>query len=283
MAVLTEHRLLVGDRAVTLLEGGAGWGECSLLDDYPCDPAMARQAAEEAASVGWPAALRDTVAVNALVTDASFDAADLDGFDTVKVKLRALADVDLVARVRDTVGPKVSLRVDANGAWDLETASAVIARLAALDVDLVEQPVASLDDLARLRRDVSVPLAADECVRTIADAQRLRSLDAADAVVLKVQPLGGVRAALAVADAAGVPAIPTSMMETSVGIAAGLALAAALPELPYACGLGTAALLTHDVTREPLIPERGVLRVRAVVPDRGFLERYSLSSQEVTT
>ena len=91
-----------------------------------------------------------------------------------------------------------------------------------------------------MRRRVAVPVAADECVRILDDARRLRVLDAADVIVLKQQPLGGVRAALDVADAAGVPAVVSSMMETSVGIAAGVALAAALPELPYACGLATA-------------------------------------------
>jgi O-succinylbenzoate synthase len=112
----------------------------------------------------------------------------------------------------------------------------------------------------------------------VADAARLRALDAADAVVLKVQPLGGVRAALAVAAAAGVPAIPTSMMETSVGVAAGLALAAALPELVYACGLATVEHLGADVTHDPLVPIDGRLRVRAVTPDADLLERYSARS-----
>jgi O-succinylbenzoate synthase len=283
VVVLTEHRLRIGDRDVTLLEGPAGWGECSPFDGYPCDPAAARRAAEEAAIEGWPTPRRDRVAVNALVRGRGFDPAALTGFPAVKVKVQTPDDVRLVAEVRDAVGPGVALRVDANGAWDLETAIVLIAQLAALDVELVEQPVASLEDLARLRRKVAVPLAADECVRTVDDARRLHALDAADAVVLKVQPLGGVRAALAVADAAAVPAIPTSMMETSVGLAAGLALAAALPELPYACGLATAGMLAGDVTHHPLVAEHGVLRVRAVSPDADLLVRYAVSSQDVST
>jgi len=283
VVVLTEHRLRIGDRAVTLLEGPAGWGECSPWEGYPCDPVAARRAAEEAAIEGWPAALRSEVPVNALVRGPGFDRAALAGFSSVKVKVHTPDDVSLVAEVRDAVGPSVQLRVDANGAWDLETAVGVIARLAALDVELVEQPVATLDELAQLRRKVAVPLAADECIRSVDDARRLRALDAADAVVLKVQPLGGVRAALAVADAAGVPAIPTSMMETSVGLAAGLALAAALPDLPYACGLATAGMLAGDVTHEPLVPELGVLAVRAVTPDPELLARYAVPSQEVSS
>jgi O-succinylbenzoate synthase len=276
-ADLRAHHLRLDGRAVTLLEGPGGWGECSPLPGYPCDPAIALQAAEETARSGFPAPGRDEVRVNALVDGPDFDPALLAGFDAVKVKLRAPDDVDLVARVRDAVGPRVALRVDANGAFDLDTALTVIARLAGLDIELVEQPVASLDDLAAVRRRSPVAIAADECVRTIDDARRLRSLGAADAVVLKVQPLGGVRAALAIAEEAGVPAIATSMMETSVGLAAGLALACALPELPYACGLGTASLLVDDVTAEPLVAHGGRLVRRAVVPDPALLARYAVS------
>ena len=123
--------------------------------------------------------------------------------------------------MRDAVGPRVAVRVDANGAWDVDTAVHMIGLLARYDLEYVEQPVASLDDLARVRRRVDVPIAADECIRSLDDARRLRALDAADVIVLKQQPLGGVRAALEVAEAAGVPAVVSSMMETSVGIAAG--------------------------------------------------------------
>lgn len=277
MAVLTEHHLRIGARSITVLHGPAGWGECSPLAGYPCEPAQARRAAVEAAVDGWPAPRRSKVSVNALVTGPGFDPAALLGFAAVKVKMRSPADLDLVAAVRDAVGRSVSLRVDANGEWDLDTAIALIGRLAGLGVELVEQPVASLDDLARVRRRAAVPVAADECVRSIDDARRLRTLDAADAVVLKVQPLGGVRAALAIADAAGVPAIPSSMMETSVGIAAGLALAAALSDLPYESGLATAALNDADLCRDPLIAERGWLQVRAPAPDPELLDRYAES------
>jgi O-succinylbenzoate synthase len=273
-----EHHLRIGDRDIVLFEGPAGWGECSPLPGYPCDPVLARRSAIEAAVEGWPAATRDSVPVNALVDGPGFDPAGLAGFPAVKVKVRTPDDVELVAAVRDAVGPTVTLRVDANASWDVDTAVALIERWARYDLEYVEQPVAALDDLARVRRRVSVAIAADESVRSIDDARRLRTLDAADAVVVKVQPLGGVRAALAVADEAGVPAVPTSMMETSVGLAAGLALAAALPELRYACGLATASLLAGDVTRTPLVPTDGHLGVRRVEPDAALLERYAVSS-----
>ena len=273
MPLLNEHQLRIGDRTVTLVEGRAGWGECSPLAGYPSDPERCRAAAVEAACDGFPPAQRASVLVNALV-DGPFVVQEIRGFPAVKVKVRGIADVALVAAVRDAVGRDVGVRVDANGAWDVGTAVSMITRLARYDLEYVEQPVATLDDLARVRRAVSVRIAADECIRTLDDARRLRDLDAADVVVLKQQPLGGVRAALAIADAAGVPAVVSSMMETSVGIAAGVALAAALPELPHACGLATLGALPGDVTRDPLVPVGGALPVRPVVPDPDLIARY---------
>jgi o-succinylbenzoate synthase len=276
--VLTEHRLRLGTRAVTLLEGPAGWGECSPLPGYPSDPSVCRAAAEDAALDGFPVPRRDAVPVNALV-DGPFAVAEVRAFPAVKVKVRDASGISLVAAVRDAVGAHVAVRVDANGAWDVETAVAMIGRLARYDIEYVEQPVASLDDLARVRRRVAVPVAADECIRSLDDALRLRALDAADVIVVKQQPLGGVRAALDVVEAAGVPAVVSSMLETSVGIAAGIALAAALPELPFACGLATLAALPGDVTRAPLVPVDGVLRVRSVTPDADLLARYQDASR----
>jgi o-succinylbenzoate synthase len=280
---VNEYRLRIGDRSVTLLHGPAGWGESSPLLGYPCDPSAAWQAACEAAYDGWPDAVRDIVPVNALVESLPVDPGALTGFPAVKVKVGRSdlgVDVDLVAAVRDAIGPSVALRIDANGSWDLDNAITAIARLSRYDLELVEQPVATIDDLAIVRRRVDVPVAADESIRSLDDARRLDRLGAADAVVLKVQPLGGVRAALRVADEAGVPAIVTSMRETSVGVAAGLALAAALPDLSYACGLA-ARMPGGDVAREPLAPERGWLRVRRVEPDPELLARYEVAHHEV--
>jgi len=276
--VLSEHRLRIGDRAVTLLRGPAGWGECSPLPGYPSDPQRCRRAAEEAATAGAPPAVRNHVPVNALV-DGPFSVQEVRTYPAVKVKVRDAAGLALVAAVRDAVGPEVGVRVDANGAWDVDTAVTMIARLARHDLEYVEQPVATLDDLARVRRRVTVPVAADECVRTLDDARRLKALGAADVIVLKQQPLGGVRAALDIADAAGVPAVVSSMMETSVGIAAGVALAAALPELPYACGLATLEGIAGDVTHRPLVPVDGVLAVRPVAPDDDLLACYQDASR----
>ncbi len=284
-----EHHLRIGDRSVLLVEGPAGWGECSPLPGYPCEFDAARAAAEEAATRAWPVPVRCVVPVNGFVS-ATVSLADDDvgaawrGYPSVKVKVgRATPDddVDRIARVRDLIGPRIGLRVDANGAWDVETAVATLTRLAHYDLEFAEQPVARLSDLAAVRRRVTVPIAADECVRGVADAQRLHATDAADVLVLKVQPLGGVRAALAVADAAGVPAVVSSMYETSIGLAAGLALAAALPALPFACGLATLGEIAGDVTATPLRPHDGVLTIDAAFPPRpaaDLLTRYAVAA-----
>ena len=268
-------------RHAEIIEGPAGFGELSPLPGFDCDPDLCRRSAEEAAAQGWPPAVRSEVAVNAVITAVSPEEAGREarlaasaGMTCVKVKVGAGDDLGRVAEVRNVLGPAGRIRVDANGAWDLETARAALTALARYDLELAEQPVASLEDLARLRRLVDVPLAADEAVRTRADAARLDRLGAADALVVKVQPVGGVRAALEIAEAAGVPVIVSSLLETSVGLAAGLALAAALPELPWACGLATADVLAGDVTTDPIVPRDGVVQVRSVVPDPALLERW---------
>jgi O-succinylbenzoate synthase len=123
---------------------------------------------------------------------------------------------------------------------------------------------------------VDTPIAADESVRRAEDPLRVRAAGSADIVVLKVQPLGGVRAALEGAEACGLPVVVSSAVETSVGLAAGLALAAALPELPYACGLGTLSLLEGDVAADPLTPVDGAIEVRRPEVAEDALRRYEI-------
>jgi o-succinylbenzoate synthase len=268
-----------------LLAGPAGWGEWSPFPDYP--PATCARwlaAAREAAEGGWPDPVRDRVPVNATVPAVSPEEAHAiaarAGCLTVKVKVAEPgdppeADLARVEAVRDALGADGKIRVDANGAWDVDTAARQLTALDRVDLEYAEQPCATLAELAALRRRVDVPLAADESVRTAEDPLRIAGLDAADVVVLKVQPLGGVRRALAVAEAAGLPAVVSSALETSVGIAAGVALAAALPELPYACGLGTVGLLEGDVVADPLLPDGGWLDVRRPEPHPALLERWA--------
>jgi O-succinylbenzoate synthase len=166
--------------------------------------------------------------------------------------------------VRDALGPSGQIRVDANGAWSVDEAVGAMAILdrAAGGLEYVEQPCASVEELAAVRRRVGMPVAADESIRQAEDPYRVRDLGAADIAVLKVQPLGGVRACLRIAEEIGLPVVVSSALETSVGLAAGVALAAALPELPYACGLATLPLLDGDVTSQPFTVVDGALDVR---------------------
>src|SRR5262249_33667906 len=168
-------------------------------------------------------------------------------------------DIERVEAVRDALGPDGRIRVDANGAWEPGQAARVLRRLARFGLEYAEQPCATLGEPAQLRPPIAIPGAAGESTRRAEDPLRVRAAGAADSVMLKVQPLGGVRAALAVAEACGLPVVVSSAVDTSVGLAAGVALAGALPELPYACGLGTMSLLAGDVTASPLAPEAGSL------------------------
>ena len=262
----------VAERSGWLVEGAAGWGECSPLPSWSeAERAAAERAAEEAASLPFPEPRVEQVAVNAMVPRVEPDVAARLAVEsrcsTIKVKVGDVGGVDRVAAVRAACGAAVRIRVDANGAWDLDTALRELERLTPYDIELAEDPVRSLEDLTMLRRRSPCPVAAENSIRTVVDAARLGELAAADAVVLKPQRIGGVRAALAAAEEAGVPAIASSALETSVGLAAVVALAAALGAGPFAHGCGTALLLEEDVTSDPLLPEDGWLTPRRTQPD----------------
>jgi O-succinylbenzoate synthase len=256
-------------REGAVIEGPAGWGEFSPFAEYgPRECARWLACALEAATAGWPAPVRDRVPVNVTVPAVAPAAAHAlvtaSGCRTAKVKVaergQSLADdVARVEAVRDALGSGGAIRVDANGAWDVSQARRALRELGAFGLEYAEQPCATLAEMAELRRRVDVPVAADESIRRAEDPLAVRAAGAADIVVLKAQPLGGVRAALRVAEACGLPVVVSSAVETSVGLAAGVALAAALPELPYACGLATMSLLTGDVTASSLVESGGVL------------------------
>lgn len=279
----------VRERVGVLLRGAAGWGEFSPFPDYgPEYAARWLAAAREAAERPWPAPRRDRIEVNTTVPAVGPDrAAELvrgSGCRTAKVKVaqpgQDLAeDVERVAAVREALGPTGRIRVDANGAWDVASAALAITRLASYDLEYVEQPCATLDELADLRGRVSVPIAVDESIRTAEDPRRVRARGAADLLVLKVQPLGGVHRALEVAESVGLPVVVSSALETSVGLAAGVAFAAALPELDHACGLGTATLLAGDVVRDPLVPVDGALEVRRPEPDAALVDTWAATPE----
>jgi O-succinylbenzoate synthase len=269
-----------------LLRGDAGWGEFSPFLEYgDREAASWLRAAREAADEGWPAALRSSIPVNVTVPavgpeQAAAIVAAGAGCRTAKVKVaepgQSLADEQArLEAVRDALGTDGRVRVDANGLWSLDEA---VARIPVLDraaggLEYVEQPCADVEDLAGVRRRVHVRIAADESIRRAEDPYRVRDLEAADIAVLKVQPLGGVRACLRIAEDIGLPVVVSSALETSVGIAAGVALAAALPELPFACGLATVQLLADDVVTRPLLPVAGALRVGRPDVDDDALRR----------
>jgi o-succinylbenzoate synthase len=280
-------------REGVLLEGPAGWGEWSPFTEY--DAPTARpwlRAAEEAAAGDWPAPLRDAVPVNVTVPACSPERAHAivlaGGCTTAKVKVaeagQTLGDDEArLEAVRAALGPGGLVRVDANGGWDVDEAVGAIRLLerAAGGLEYVEQPCATVEELAAVRRAVDVPVAADESIRRAEDPYRVRDLGAADIAVLKVQPLGGVRACLRIAEDVGMPVVVSSAVESSVGIAAGVALAAALPDLAHACGLATVQLLTDDVVAEPLLPVAGMLPVRTPVVDPDALDRLAAAPERV--
>lgn len=284
-------------REGVLIRGAAGWAEFSPFPDY-ADAASVPWwlAAREAADLGFPEPVRDTIPVNATVPVVAADEvadvlAAFPGCTTAKVKVAASGrrhdvsggdtfadgDVERLAAVRDVLGAGGKIRIDANGAWDVDTAVAEITRLdcAAGGLEYVEQPCPTAEELAEVRRRVDVPIAADESIRHADDPGRVVRMEAADIAVLKVQPLGGVRACLRIASDIGIPVVVSSAVETSIGITAGVALAAALPELPYACGLATVGLLVGDVVDDPMVAVNGAIPVRRTAPDPVRLDRYA--------
>ena len=259
-------------REVALFHGPAGWGEFGAFPEYgPPEAAHWLLSAIEAAYREPPAPLRDRIPVNATVPAVAPERvpevlARFPGAQTAKVKVaepgQTLADdVARVEAVRAAV-PKV--RVDANGGWSV--AEAVAAAGALGELEYLEQPCATVEELALVRRQVDVPIAADESIRKAADPFRVVALGAADIAVVKVAPLGGLEPLLVIAARIGIPVVVSSALDSAVGISRGLLAAACLPELTYACGLGTGGLFVEDVV-DPIAPVDGYLPVATVAPD----------------
>ncbi len=281
-------------REAALLEGPEGWTEFSPFVEY--DDAEAARWLAAAIEFGWtrpPAAHRTVIRVNATVpavpaADVAGVLARFPGCRTAKVKVAepgsSLADdIARVRAVREVLGPEGRVRIDANAAWNVDEAEHALRALAPFDLEYVEQPCATADELADLRRRTKylhVPVAADESIRRSADP--FRAAAAVDVVIIKAAPLGGIDAALGLARMLSRPAVVSSALDTSVGLAMGAHLAAALPNLPYDCGLGTAALLAADVTDEPLIPVDGAVPVRRVTPTPSLLDRWAADADRTS-
>ena len=277
-------------REALLVSGRSGWGEFAPFPEYSDSEAVPWLAsALEAAEEGYPEPLRTSVPVNGTVPAVPVDQVEqvlarFGDVPAVKVKVAEAGqspqdDLARVAEVRRLL-PRAGIRVDANAGWDVPTAVETLTQLAEAGLEYAEQPVAGIQGLRTVRmelvrRQVPVLIAADESVRKESDPLKVAREDAADLIVIKAAPLGGVRRAVEIVAQAGLPAVVSSAIDTSVGIRTGVALAAALPELPYACGLGTLSLMAGDVTAEPLLPDGGALEVRDVPVSEDLLDRFA--------
>jgi o-succinylbenzoate synthase len=262
-------------REVALFEGPVGWGEFGAFLEYgPAEAAHWLASAVEAAYIEPPSPLRTRIPINATVP--AVDAARVPdvlarfpGARTAKVKVaepgQTLADD--VARVNAARALVPTVRVDANGGWTVQEAVAAAAALTADGpLEYLEQPCATVPELAELRRLVEVPVAADESIRKADDPLHVVRAKAADIAVVKVAPLGGVARLLDIARQIDVPIVVSSALDSAVGMSRGLLAAACLPDLRHACGLGTGGLFVEDVTdAAPAVD--GYLPVGPVVPD----------------
>jgi O-succinylbenzoate synthase len=274
-------------REVALIDGPAGWGEFGAFLEYePPEAAHWLAAAIEAAYESPPDIRRDRIPINATVPGVTADEvpemlARFPGARTAKVKVaepgQSLADD--VARVNAVRAAVPTVRVDANGGWSVDEAVAAATALTADGpLEYMEQPCKTVPELAEVRRRVDVPVAADESIRKADDPLHVVRADAADIAVLKVAPLGGVRKLLDIATQIDIPIVVSSALDSAVGIGRGLLAAAALPELPYACGLGTGGLFIDDVV-EPMLPVDGYLLVKPATPDPARLETLAASPE----
>jgi O-succinylbenzoate synthase len=274
-------------RELALIEGPNGWGEFAAFVEYlPPEAAAWLAAGIEAAYREPPPALRDRVPINATVpaipaAQVPEILARFPGAGTAKVKVaepgQTLADD--VARVDAVRAVIPTVRVDANGGWTVDEAvQAATALTADGPLEYLEQPCATVDELAELRRRVDVPIAADESIRKADDPLAVVRAGAADIAVLKVAPLGGISTLLDIAAQIDIPVVISSALDSAVGIGVGLAAAAALPQLHHACGLGTGGLFVEDVT-DPVAPEGGYLPVAQVTPDPARLQALAAPPQ----
>ena len=264
-------------REVALIQGEYGWGEFSPFleyDDAESAPWLA--CAIEAATQPRPKLFRNSVAVNGTIP-ATNDKKVMDdlvasypGVKTYKVKVGDNLSEDIVrlARIR-SLGRTVNIRIDVNGLWSVEQA---LTNLYAFyenvgPFEYVEQPCATLDELRELKSKIRIPLkiAVDEVIRKTADPFALDLHGAADIVMLKVQSLGGIKRAHAIAEHHNLPVVVSSALESAVGINYGLTLAASFEEMNFDCGLGTGSLLAKNVADLPIVD--GKIQISDVVPN----------------
>ena len=266
----------VTNREVLLFEGPYGWAEWSPFPEYEDDEgAVWLKAAIEWAFTDFPDLGIKTVKVNATlpaVKDVAGALAPFGDFEVVKIKVAEKGqslneDLQRINEVR-RLYPHARIRLDANGGYDLDTALLLAKTMfeEGVPLEYLEQPVKTIAELAELRLKLklfNIKIAADESVRKVSDPLAVAQAQAADLLVLKAAPLGGISNAINIAREAALPVIVSSALETSVGLSMGAYLSASLNS-GYASGLATAALLTDDVTDEPLIPVNGEIPVSRI-------------------
>jgi len=280
-------------REVLLFEGPNGWAEWSPFTEYEDEEASIwLKAAIEWAFGDIPKTAVKTIKVNATlaaVKDVRTALAPFGKFEVVKIKVAEAGqtlqdDLDRIHQVREHY-PDARIRLDANGNWDIETALKIAKTIYQENVPLeyLEQPVRTIAEMAELKlklQEFNIKIAADESVRKVSDPLAVAQANAADILVLKVAPLGGINNALHIAKEAGLPVVVSSALETSVGISMGAHLAALLNS-EYASGLATAALLTQDVTGTPLIPVDGEITVGRVKPNTYKIQNLRASDTQI--
>ena len=285
----------VNSRQSALIRGPHGWGEFAPFLEYGAQESAAWLACTlEAAWLPTPKPVRTRIPLNATLPAVPAERvpevlAKYEGeIQELKIKVaekgQSLADdIARVAAAREAL-PNARLKVDANMGYTLAGALEALRKLCEYGIIYAEQPVASIEDMAALRFAIAeeglpARIAADESIRKAEDPLKVARANAADLMVIKAAPLGGVRRALALVEQAQLPAVVSSALESSVGIATGASLAASLPTLRYGCGLGTVSLMAEDVTDEPLIAHDGFMDLRTISPNPRRLERLATDEQ----
>ncbi len=275
-----------------MFEGENGWAEWSPFLEYEDDEAAIwLSAAIEFASGQLPPTVRTQIGINATLPAVAVDMVEkalkpFGKFETVKIKVAEKGqtlqdDINRIIKVWQTY-PEAKIRLDANGGLEVTEAIALVGMMLEnfIPLEYFEQPCKTIAELAEfkhlLRRySDTVKVAADESVRKVSDPLAVALAGAADILVLKAAPLGGIRRTLDIVREAGLPVVVSSALDTSIGISMGLHLAGALPELSYDCGLGTAAMFIGDITKDPLIAKDGILEIRRVEPDESRLQVFA--------
>ncbi len=284
LATKTDFRS-VTSREVALFEGAHGWGEFSPFLEYNYNESVPwLTSAVEAAFVPAPVALRSEISVNATLP-ALNNAQEIEslldsypGCSVIKVKVGtdAIKDLERLAIIRE-LRPDAKIRIDVNGLWDVDQATSFLKTVG--DIEYVEQPCATVEELRELKKRTDVKIVGDEVIRKAANPFAVDLSGAVDILMLKVAPLGGITRALEIAEHHQLPLVVSSALESAVGISYGLQLASALPSLNFACGLGTGSLLAVDVAHLPI--KDGKIELDDVRPESAILNKLAVSNERL--